>query len=120
MSCLVVISHCLHRLPRALLGVLVLVVWLVGAGSASAAAYTWNVAGGGSWGTSTNWSPSGVPGTGDTVAIGTVTGGSTITLDGNRSVVSLALSSANSHVIAAGTGGSLTLTSTGTAITITG
>ena len=118
MSCLVVISHCLHRLPRALLGVLVLVIWMVGAGSASAAAYTWNVAGGGSWGNSANWAPVGVPGTGDTVAIGLVTGGSTITLDGNRSVVSLALSSTNSHVIAAGTS-SLTLTSTGTAISIT-
>ena len=56
-----VIRQFCRRLPSALLGAWILAVWLIGAGSASAAtAYTWNVAGGGSWGTSTNWSPNGV------------------------------------------------------------
>lgn len=44
------------------------------------ASYSWNVVGGGAWGTSTNWTPNGVPGNADTATVSqNITGAATIT-----------------------------------------
>jgi fibronectin-binding autotransporter adhesin len=85
---------------------------------------TWNVNGGGTWGTAGNWSPAVVPNSvfsgasfGNSVtAPGTVN----ITLDGNKTVGSLSLSNTNgaSYAIVPGSGGNLVFDNSASAATI--
>ena len=72
---------------------------------------TWNLSGGGSWNVAGNWSPSGVPNAQGQTAIlgGTITGPSTVTLDGTQTLGTIAFNNANSYTVATGTGGSLVL-----------
>ncbi len=71
---------------------------------------TWNLSGGGSWNTAGNWTPAGVPnGAGAAAVLGSsITGPSSITLDGNETVGTLSFNNPNqSYTVASGTGGSL-------------
>jgi autotransporter-associated beta strand protein len=72
---------------------------------------TWNVAGGGSWSTASNWTSSVPDGAGQTASFGpSIRGPATITLDGDKTVGTLQFDSfANSYTITSGTGGSLVL-----------
>jgi autotransporter-associated beta strand protein len=71
---------------------------------------TWLPTGGGSWGTSADWSNGYIPHVaGDVATFASATADSTVTLDGARTVGSLAFSSTFSYTLAAGTGGVLTL-----------
>jgi fibronectin-binding autotransporter adhesin len=67
---------------------------------------TWAMAGGGSWGSRSNWSPTVIPGgAGMTADLSAAT--FTITLDGDRTIGSLLMQGNSSFNITQGTGGSL-------------
>ena len=80
---------------------------------------TWNATIGGSWSTSTNWQNGSVPGSNpfDTALFGNTIGSNAVvvTMDGSRSLSSLAFntSGTGSYTINPGTGGTLTLTNSG-------
>ena len=82
---------------------------------------TWAVNGSGTWSNQANWSGSNVPGLNpqDTAVFGTVltSGTATVVLDGSRSLGNLGFSTtgANSYVISASNGSTLTLSNTGAA-----
>src|SRR5690606_32638491 len=78
---------------------------------------TWNVAGGGSWSSAGNWTPSVPNAAGATANFGDeITAPSTITLDGDKTVGTIRFGNANAYTIAQGTGGTLFLNqSTGSA-----
>ena len=87
---------------------LAILVTLLGASTASATSYTWLPTAGGVWTTTSNWSPSGTPGAGDTVTIGAQTGNIT----GVPTVSLSGLSVNGSCTLAAGTAGNtITVTS---------
>ena len=68
--------------------------------------YNWSSPTDGSWGTDANWTPNGVPGSvaTDRAVFNTASTGSTITLDGSRSLTSVSFGAANpSWTIDAGT-----------------
>src|SRR5262245_9173677 len=68
----------------------VIVLGLVlSAAGAHATSFSWNV-GSGEWFTATNWTPNGVPGSGDDA---TIANGGTCTLNSNTSITNLTLSS---------------------------
>jgi autotransporter-associated beta strand protein len=71
--------------------------------------YTWTGTTSSDWGTSTNWSPNGVPGATDTIVVDK-SGGATIALNGNRSVKEVVLGNATSNAMTIQTGSSGTLT----------
>ena len=73
----------------------------------------WASVGGGSWGTSGNWS-NGVPdGIGAVAGMGSAIGGnSTVSLNGGKTVGGLTFDNQNSYTVAQGSGGSLTLQKT--------
>jgi autotransporter-associated beta strand protein len=81
---------------------------------ASGANGTWINPGSGSWGIAQNWANSVIPGAaGDPAIFASATSPSTVTLDGNRTVGSLSFNNSNTYTIAAGTGGTLTLSGNG-------
>ena len=60
---------------------------------AHATAFVWNNAGtSGTWGTTTNWTPNGTPGAGDTV---TISNGGTCNIDGNVSCLTITITNGN-------------------------
>jgi hypothetical protein len=67
---------------------------LVGGARGASCTKTWN-GGSGAWETPSDWTPSGVPGSGDSVCI-TASGTYTVTLDENTSVASLIVGTAGS------------------------
>jgi hypothetical protein len=69
---------------------LTLATFATTAAAAQACDETWNNASGGSWNTPTNWTPNGVPATGQAVCI-TLPGVYTVTLAANANVASLTL-----------------------------
>lgn len=70
----------------------------------------WNVNGGGSWGTASNWTPATVPEGTYVAQFNTeLTSPATVTLDGVRTVNGLSFNSAQGYTVAAGTSGSLVL-----------
>jgi hypothetical protein len=91
-------------------------VFLGLAGSARAQVSAWNDASGGAWETNTNWTPSGEPGTSDTVTI-TTAGTYTITLSSNDTIKSFVLN--NSGTTLAISNSDLTLSENGGASAIT-
>ncbi len=98
------------KIKNSLVFLLVVLATLVG-GSAKAVTYTWALAGGGSWATTTNWTPNGTPAAGDDV-IFNVAGAAAVT-----SVPTISLNS-----ITIGGAGIVTLSGITTAkvVTITG
>jgi len=76
--------------------------------------YTWTGATSSDWGTSTNWSPAGVPGANDNIVVDK-SGGATIALNGNRSVNNVTLGNSGTDVMTLqqGTSGTLTISSGG-------
>ncbi len=69
----------------------------------------WIATGGGSFGSAANWNP-GIPNASDNANFGSaIQAPSTVTLDGNRSVKSVAFSSVNAYTISQGTGGALSV-----------
>lgn len=89
------------------------------------AAYTWNSATGGTWASTTNWTPAGSfpNATGHTATLGEAIGVGTavITLDGDKTVQSLTISPTTAgkiYDVAPGTGGKLILNNGGSAATI--
>src|SRR5580692_1259761 len=62
-------------------------VLLTGGASGAGCTKTWN-GGSGSWETASDWTPTGVPGSGDDVCINAV-GTYTVTLSGNNSIAAL-------------------------------
>jgi autotransporter-associated beta strand protein len=77
----------------------------------------WAVDNSGSWGVAGNWTQ-GIPqGAGDIATLGPVISAPrTVTLDGARIVGSLVLNNSNSYTVAQGTGGNLTLATSGTGV----
>lgn len=74
------------------LSTILLALLLLAAGRAQAAAYAWSNAAGGTWNTTTNWSPAGDPSsTADTAALGDLSGPYTATLGVNRTIGGLTL-----------------------------
>jgi len=71
----------------------------------------WNVDAGGSWATAANWLPPSVPNGATAVAnfLGKITAPRTVTLDGDKTVASIAFDNGNSYTIAPGSGGTLTV-----------
>lgn len=67
------------RLAAALLALPVLAAVATAPPASAATAYTWNGSASGAWGNATNWTPNGVPGSGDTVSIGPVPGTTAVT-----------------------------------------
>lgn len=95
--------------------------------SASAVAYNWNNGSGGSWTTTTNWTPNGDPNSAaDTVSFGDISGPYTSTLSSNRTIGGLTMSGTNPTLDVSSTltisggassiGGSASLTGTGTVL----
>jgi autotransporter-associated beta strand protein len=78
-----------------------------------AATAVWDTAGGGSWGSTSNWATGIAPqNAGDTAMFaGAATGSSIVTLDGNRTAGIVVFKSDQSYTIAPGSGGTLSLSS---------
>src|SRR5205085_7914678 len=76
----------------------------------------WINTGGGSWGNAANWS-AGVPNGSQSTArfLGAITGASTISLNGDKTVGQVFFNNGNAYTIAPGTGGSLLLDNGGSA-----
>jgi hypothetical protein len=65
---------------------------LVVASSAMATTYTWNNAGGGSWSTAANWTPSGVPSaSGDVAVLPALSGAYAVSLDADPAIAAVEL-----------------------------
>jgi autotransporter-associated beta strand protein len=81
----------------------------------------WLLSGGGSWGVAANWANGTIPQHQEDIAdfTGAISGPSTITLDGNRTVGQINFNNANAYTLAAGSGGILTLDNAGSLATIT-
>ncbi len=80
---------------------------------------TWITAGGGSWSLAANWYPSIPNATGSKAIFGSsLLSPATVTLDGNKTVGTVAFSNTNSYTIAAGTGGTLYLDNSGSSAQI--
>ncbi len=92
------------------LRITILVAVLAGRGVAGAATITWSNPAGGNWGTAANWSPATVPGAAD-VAVITLAGTYTVTLNVSAQVASLTLG---------GTTGAQTLANGGATLTLDG
>jgi autotransporter-associated beta strand protein len=82
------------RKPTLVFGALTL---LLAASASAQTNYNWTSSTDGSWGTNTNWTVNGIPGTnvGDTATFNTASTGSTITLDGSRTLISVSFGAAS-------------------------
>src|SRR5439155_9869272 len=80
----------------------------------------WNVDGSGSWGNDLNWSTFVQPNSPSDAAnfLKKITTAATVTLDGPKTVNQITFDNANTYTIAAGTGGSLTVSGGGAAISV--
>jgi len=81
----------------------------------------WAPAGGGTWGVATNWTASVIPANPGDAAnfLGNITAGSTVTLDGDRTVGAVTFNNSNSYTLTSGTGGTLFLDNGSSAATVT-
>ena len=76
-----------------------------GGSTGSGNSFTWNRAGGGSWGTSTNWSPSGVPDSQDhDVSFAAGIPGGTVTVDSSVAINKITLDNSSASFTVAGPG----------------
>lgn len=66
--------------------------------AAQAIDYSWAVTGTSSWSTATNWTPNGIPGAGDTIAIGG-TAATAVTLDSAKSITSVTINNTGTTAI---------------------
>ena len=89
-----------NRISAALLFAALLGLALVSV--AQAATYTWSNAAGGNWSNAANWSPAGVPATGDGVALPALGGSYLVNVDANPSLAALTVASGATLKVAAG------------------
>lgn len=90
--------------------------------TAIATTYTWTGATSTDWGTTTNWSPNGVPGALDDIVVDKA-GGAIIDLNGNQSVLNITMGNASGSdamTIQRGSGGNLTIASGGAVSSVAG
>ena len=82
----------IRNVSRTLVALGMLALTLAFAGTAGAASFTWNNAAGGAWSTAANWTPAGVPTTGDGVVLPVLGGAYDVTTDANVTLSDLTVS----------------------------